>query len=51
MDYFMELLTRNSSSILRKSFFVDGLVKKMEDAKVLRSLDDDFDGHLVYLED
>jgi hypothetical protein len=33
-----------------KSFFVDGLVKKWKMLKS-RSLDEDFDGHLVYLED
>jgi hypothetical protein len=51
MDYFMELLPGIHRQFFEKSFFVDGLVKKMEDAKVLKSLDDDFDGHLVYLED
>ncbi|MEJ5103359.1 DUF6973 domain-containing protein [Chryseobacterium sp. MYb328] len=51
MDYFMELLPGIHRQFFEKSFFVDGLVKKMDDAKVLRNLDDDFEGHLVYLED
>ncbi|WP_047484459.1 DUF6973 domain-containing protein [Chryseobacterium rhizosphaerae] len=51
MDYFMELLPGIHRQFFEKSFFIDGLVKKMDDAKVLKNLDDDFSGHLVYLEE
>lgn len=51
MDYFMELLPGIHRQFFEKSFFVEGLVKKMDDAKVLKSLDDDFEGYLVYLEE
>lgn len=51
MDYFMDLLPGIHRQFFEKSFFIDGLVKKMDDAKVLKNLDDDFEGHLVYLEE
>lgn len=51
MDYFMELLPGIHRQFFEKSFFIDGLVKKMENAKVLKNLDDNFEGHLVYLEE
>jgi len=49
MDYFMEILPGIHRQFFEKSFFIDGLEKKMKDAKVLKNLDDDFDGFLVYL--
>ncbi|SDQ41875.1 hypothetical protein SAMN05421664_1535 [Chryseobacterium soldanellicola] len=49
MDYFMELLPGIHRQFFEKSFFIDGLEKKMKDAKVLKNLDDDFEGFLVYL--
>ncbi len=51
MDYFMEILPGIHRQFFEKSFFVDALTKKMDDAKVLKNLDDDFDGHLVYLKE
>ncbi|WP_300688519.1 hypothetical protein [Chryseobacterium sp.] len=51
MDYFMELLPGIHRQFFEKSFFIDGLIKKMDDAKVLKKLDDDFEGYLVYLEE
>lgn len=51
MDYFMELLPGIHRQFFEKSFFIDALIKKTESAKVLRSLDDDFQGELVYLEE
>ena len=51
MDYFMELLPGIHRQFFEKSFFIDGLEKKMKDAKVLKNQDDDFDGFLVYLEE
>lgn len=51
MDYFMELLPGIHRQFFEKSFFVDALIKKMGDAKVLKNLDDNFEGHLVYLEE
>jgi len=49
MDYFMELLPGIHRQFFEKSFFIDGLEKKMKDAKVLKNLDDNFEGFLVYL--
>lgn len=51
MDYFMELLPGIHRQFFEKSFFVDALTDKMKDAKVLKNLDDDFAGHLVYLDE
>jgi len=51
MDYFMELLPGIHRQFFEKSFFIDSLAKKMDEAKVLKSLDDDFEGYLVYLND
>ncbi|AZI33462.1 DUF6973 domain-containing protein [Kaistella carnis] len=50
MDYFMELLTGIHRQFFETSFFVDELKNKTKAAKVLKSLDDDFPGSLVYLE-
>ncbi|MBB6371363.1 hypothetical protein HNP36_002439 [Chryseobacterium shigense] len=49
MDYFMELLPGIHRQFFEKGFFIDNLAKKMDDAKVLQNLDDDFAGHLVFL--
>ncbi len=51
MDYFMELLPGIHRQFFEKGFFIDALIKRSEEAKVLRSLDEDFEGYLVYLED
>lgn len=51
MDYFMEILPGIHRQFFEKSFFVDALIKKMDEARVLKNLDDDFEGHLVYLEE
>lgn len=51
MDYFMELLPGIHRQFFEKGFFVDALIKKSQSAKVLTSLDDDFQGDLVYLQD
>lgn len=49
MDYFMELIPCIHRQFFEKSFFVDAFKKKTEEAKVLKNLDDDFEGFLVYL--
>lgn len=51
MDYFMELLPGIHRQFFEKSFFIDALEKKMKDAKVLKNLDDNFEGFLVYLDE
>ncbi|EJL70893.1 hypothetical protein PMI13_02609 [Chryseobacterium populi] len=51
MDYFMELLPGIHRQFFEKGFFIDALIKKMDDAKVLKNLDDDFEGYLVYLDE
>ncbi|MFP3596571.1 DUF6973 domain-containing protein [Chryseobacterium sp. SIMBA_029] len=51
MDYFMELLPGIHRQFFEKGFFIDALIKKMEEAKVLKNLDDDFEGYLVYLDE
>ncbi|MFP3592009.1 DUF6973 domain-containing protein [Chryseobacterium sp. SIMBA_038] len=51
MDYFMELLPGIHRQFFEKGFFIDALIDKMKDAKVLKNLDDDFAGHLVYLDE
>ena len=51
MDYFMELLPGIHRQFFEKSFFIDGLEKKMKEAKVLKDTDDDFEGFLVYLDE
>jgi hypothetical protein len=47
----MEMLQGVHRQFFEKSFFVNGLEKKMEDAKVLKRKDDDFSGFLVYLDE
>ncbi len=51
MDYFMEILPGIHRQFFEKSFFIDALIEKMNDAKVLKNLDDDFEGYLVYLDE
>lgn len=51
MDYFMELVPGIHRQFFEKSFFIDELQKKTANAKVLKNLDDNFDGFLVYLEE
>lgn len=51
MDYFMELLPGIHRQFFETNFFVDALKKKAEQAKVLRNMEDDFAGELVYLEE
>ncbi|RKS96519.1 DUF6973 domain-containing protein [Chryseobacterium defluvii] len=51
MDYFMELLPGIHRQFFEKGFFIDALMKKSENAKILKSLDDNFEGDLVYLQD
>ncbi|WP_292008769.1 hypothetical protein [Chryseobacterium sp.] len=51
MDYFREILPGIHRQFFEKSFFIDALIQKTESAKVLQSLDDHFDGFLVYLND
>ena len=51
MDYFMELLPGIHRQFFEKGFFIDALEKKMANAKVLKNLDDDFEGFLVYLDE
>lgn len=51
MDYFMELLPGIHRQFFEKNFFIDDLKKKTSEAKVLKNLDDNFEGYLVYLED
>jgi len=49
MDYFMELLPGVHRQFFETSFFVEELLNKAKNAKVLENLDDDFSGNLVYL--
>ena len=51
MDYFMEILPGIHRQFFEKSFFIDALKKKTENAKILKSLDDNFEGELVYLDE
>lgn len=51
MDYFMELLPGIHRQFFEKGFFIDALMKKSENAKILKSLDDNFEDDLVYLQD
>ncbi len=49
LDYFMELLPGVHRQFFETSFFVKGLKDKTERAKVLTSLDDNFQGYLVFI--
>lgn len=51
MDYFMEILPGIHRQFFEKSFFIEVLQKKTAEAKVLKNLDDQFEGELVYLEE
>ncbi|KQR95280.1 hypothetical protein ASG01_05385 [Chryseobacterium sp. Leaf180] len=51
MNYFMQLLPGIHRQFFEKSFFIDELKKKTENAKILRNLDDHFEGELVYLDE
>ncbi|MCX8522585.1 hypothetical protein OF897_01420 [Chryseobacterium formosus] len=51
MDYFMALLPGIHRQFFEKSFFIDELKKKTANAKILKNLDDDFEGFLVYLDE
>lgn len=51
MDYFMEILPGIHRQFFEKSFFIEALQKKTAKAKVLKNLDDQFDGELVYLDE
>lgn len=51
MDYFMELLPGIHRQFFEKGFFIDALINKTHQAKVLKNLDDDFAGFLVYLDE
>lgn len=50
LDYFMELLPGVHRQFFETSFFVKGLIEKTKTAKVLKNLDDEFAGELVYLD-
>ncbi|MEN4759669.1 hypothetical protein ABEG63_04940 [Chryseobacterium sp. C39-AII1] len=51
MNFYRELLPGIHRQFFEKSFFIDGLEKKMKEAKVLKNLDDNFEGFLVYLDE
>lgn len=51
MDYFMEILPGIHRQFFEKSFFIEVLQKKTAHAKVITSLDDHFEGELVYLDE
>lgn len=51
MDYFMEILPGIHRQFFEKSFFIDELQKKTQNAKVLKNLDDDFAGELIFLDE
>ncbi len=51
LDYFMELLPGVHRQFFETNFFVDELKDKTKSAKILRNLEDDFAGSLVYLEE
>ena len=49
MDYFMELLPGIHRQFFETSFFVEELKSKTKSAKILKSLEDQYEGDLVYL--
>ena len=51
MDLFMEMLPGIHRQFFEKSFFIEALQKKTAKAKVLTSLEDHFEGELVYLDE
>lgn len=50
LDYFMQMLSGVHRQFFETNFFVDELKSKTKTAKVLKTLNDDFKGDLVYLE-
>ena len=50
MNFFMEMLPGIHRQFFETSFFIEKLKEKTKDAKVLKDVNDDFDGSLVYLE-
>lgn len=50
MDFFMELLKGVHRQFFETSFFIEKLKEKTKKAKVLKNLNDNFEGSLVYLE-
>lgn len=50
MDFFMEMLPGIHRQFFESSFFIETLKEKTANAKILKNLDDNFEGSLVYLE-
>ena len=50
MNLFMELLPGIHRQFFETSFFQEKLLEKLKTAKILKNIDDDFDGDLIYLE-
>lgn len=51
MNFFMEMLPGIHRQFFETSFFIEKLKEKTNDAKVLKNVDDQFEGFLVYLEE
>ena len=51
MDFFMKMLPGIHRQFFETSFFIEKLKEEIKDAKVLKDLNDNFEGSLVYLED
>ncbi|MGS0748014.1 DUF6973 domain-containing protein [Halpernia sp. GG3] len=51
MDFFMGMLTEVHRQFFETSFFIEKLKEKTAEAKVLKDLNHNFEGNLVYLED
>lgn len=51
MDFFMGMLPEVHRQFFETSFFIEKLKEKTRNAKVLKNLNDNFEGGLVYLED
>lgn len=51
MDYFMSLLPGVHRQFFESSFFIEGLQKKLENAVLIKSIDEEVDKDvLIYLE-
>ncbi len=50
MDFFVELLQGIHRQFFETSFFIEKLKEKTARAKVLKNLNDNFEGSLVYLD-
>lgn len=51
MDYFMSLLPGVHRQFFESSFFIEGLQKKLEEAVLIKSIDEEVDENiLIYLE-